>query len=69
MPENLALFSVEKKQQIELDKKAAYCVWQFNNGKASRDVFFNETNKIKTPEEKHFFELAIEKYKSMTGTE
>ncbi|UTM60390.1 DUF3283 family protein [Photobacterium sp. CCB-ST2H9] len=67
MMHNLCLLSDSEKNRVELDKQAAYAVWQLKNGKAGPEVFFNQAEKIADDDERAFFEQSVETYKSMMG--
>ncbi|NAX46094.1 DUF3283 family protein [Photobacterium halotolerans] len=64
---NLSLLSASEKNRIELDKQAAYAVWQLKNGKAGPEVFFNQAESISDDDERAFYEKAVEKYKNQMG--
>jgi len=64
---NLSLLSAAEKNRIELDKQAAYAVWQLKNGKAGPEVFLNQAQSISDDDERTFYEKAVEKYKNQMG--
>ncbi|MEI8593750.1 DUF3283 family protein [Photobacterium sp. Hal280] len=64
---NLSLLSASEKNRIELDKQAAYAVWQLKNGKAGPEVFLNQAESISDDDERAFYEKAVEKYKNQMG--
>ncbi|KKC98060.1 MULTISPECIES: DUF3283 family protein [Photobacterium] len=64
---NLSLLSAAEKNRIELDKQAAYAVWQLKNGKAGPEVFLNQAQSISDDDERAFYEKAVEKYKNQMG--
>lgn len=64
---NLSLLSASEKNRIELDKQAAYAVWQLKNGKAGPEVFLNQAESISDDDERTFYEKAVEKYKNQMG--
>lgn len=64
---NLAKLPPHEKQQIEIDKQAAYAVWKVKNGKADPSVFLQEAQAIKNPEEKSHYESCVAKYKAVMG--
>lgn len=60
---NLSLLPAAEKNKIELDKQASYAVWQLKQAKAGPDLLIREAEKIRNPDERDFFEQAIQKYK------
>ncbi|WP_120512765.1 DUF3283 family protein [Photobacterium salinisoli] len=64
---NLSLLSASEKNRIELDKQAAYAVWQLKNGKAGPEVFLNQAESLSDDDERAFYEKAVEKYKNQMG--
>lgn len=64
---NLSLLSASEKNRIELDKQAAYAVWQLKNGKAGPEVFLNQAENLSDDDERAFYEKAVEKYKNQMG--
>lgn len=67
MSVNLSLLPPAEKNKIELDKQASYFVWQLKQAKAGPELLFNEAEKIRDPNERTFFEQAIQKYKRIMG--
>jgi hypothetical protein len=66
---NLSLLPPDEKNRIELDKQAAYAVWQVKNGKAGYELFALEAGKISHEHECEFFKQSIEKYKRKMGVQ
>ncbi|MGO1188947.1 DUF3283 family protein [Vibrio casei] len=64
---NLSLLPSAEKNKIELDKQASYAVWQLKQAKAGPDLLISEAGKIRNPDERAFFEQAIQKYKRIMG--
>ncbi|GAL04292.1 DUF3283 family protein [Photobacterium aphoticum] len=64
---NLTLLSEAEKNRIELDKQAAYAVWQVKNGKKGYEVFAEIANGVDDDDEREFFERAVSKYKIQMG--
>ncbi|HBV75221.1 MULTISPECIES: DUF3283 family protein [Vibrio] len=64
---NLSLLPSAEKNKIELDKQASYAVWQLKQAKAGPDLLISEAEKIRNPDERAFFEQAIQKYKRIMG--
>ncbi|MGF1724361.1 DUF3283 family protein [Photobacterium nomapromontoriensis] len=64
---NLTLLSEAEKNRIELDKQAAYAVWQVKNAKKGYEVFAEMTHNITDDDEREFFERAVSKYKIEMG--
>lgn len=64
---NLTLLSQVEKNRIELDKQAAYAVWQVKNAKRGPDVFVEQSNNITDDDDRDFFERAVTKYKTQMG--
>ncbi|GAB3518069.1 pyridoxamine 5-phosphate oxidase [Photobacterium proteolyticum] len=64
---NLTLLSDAEKNRIELDKQAAYAVWQVKNAKKGYEVFAELSNNIDDDDERDFFERSVSKYKSQMG--
>ncbi|KLV03688.1 pyridoxamine 5-phosphate oxidase [Photobacterium aquae] len=61
---NLTLLSDAEKNRIELDKQAAYAVWQVKNAKKGYEVFAEIGGNIDDDDEREFFERAVTKYKN-----
>ncbi|MBL4829812.1 MAG: DUF3283 family protein [Aliivibrio sp.] len=66
---NLSLLPAEEKNRIELDKQAAYAVWQVKNGKAGYELFSLEAGKLTVENECEFFKQSVEKYKRKMGVQ
>lgn len=64
---NLTLLSEAEKNRIELDKQAAYAVWQVKNAKKGYEVFAEISNNIEDDDEREFFNHAVNKYKNQMG--
>ncbi|KLV09781.1 MULTISPECIES: DUF3283 family protein [Photobacterium] len=64
---NLTLLSDAERNRIELDKQAAYAVWQVKQAKVGYEVFAEIANKIDDDDEREFFEQAVMKYKQQMG--
>ncbi|OCH16766.1 MULTISPECIES: DUF3283 family protein [unclassified Aliivibrio] len=64
---NLSLLPPKEKNEIELDKQAAFFVWKVKNAKAGPDLWKTEENKLEDEAERFFFQQSIEKYKSKMG--
>ncbi|GLR73979.1 DUF3283 family protein [Aliivibrio sifiae] len=64
---NLSLLPPKEKNEIELDKQAAFFVWKVKNAKAGPDLWITEANKLEDEAERLFFQQSIEKYKSKMG--
>ncbi|WEM45022.1 DUF3283 family protein (plasmid) [Photobacterium sp. DA100] len=64
---NLTLLSEAEKNRVELDKQAAYSVWQVKNGKKGYEVFAEVAGNIDDDDEREFFEQAVAKYKIKMG--
>ncbi|MGF1699579.1 DUF3283 family protein [Photobacterium makurazakiensis] len=64
---NLAQLSDAEKNRVELDKQAAYSVWQVKNAKKGYEVFAEIANNISDDDERDFFERAVTKYKMQMG--
>ncbi|MCG7586923.1 DUF3283 family protein [Photobacterium sp. OFAV2-7] len=64
---NLTLLSDAEKNRVELDKQAAYAVWQVKNAKKGYEVFAELSNNIDDDDERDFFERSVSKYKSQMG--
>ncbi|MDA9557409.1 DUF3283 family protein [Vibrio sp.] len=65
MPHNLSLLPDSEKNAIELDKQAAYLVWQIKEGKLQREVIQQQLDRIASESEKVIFSTSIEKYQNM----
>ncbi len=61
---NLCDLDNATKNRIELDKQAAYIVWQMKQGKAGNEAIHAQLAKINNDEEQAFFRDAIEKYQA-----
>ncbi|WP_413112374.1 DUF3283 family protein [Thaumasiovibrio sp. DFM-14] len=59
---NLCDLSAEQKNNIELDKQAAYIVWQMKQGKAGNEAVRAQLDKLSKPDDQALFKAAIEKY-------
>lgn len=64
---NLSLLPSAEKNKIELEKQASYAVWQLKQAKVGPDLLISEAEKIRNPDERAFFEQAIQKYKRIMG--
>ena len=64
---NLSLLPPQEKNKIELDKQAAFVVWNVKNVKAGPDLWITEANKLEDEAERLFFQQSVEKYKSKMG--
>ncbi|MDO6500924.1 DUF3283 family protein [Photobacterium sanguinicancri] len=64
---NLTLLSPAEKNRIELDKQAAYIVWQLKNAKAGYEAITTQAESITDDDERDFFNHAITKYKIKMG--
>lgn len=67
MSQNLALLPPDEKQKIELDKQAAYAVWQVKNALADRSILTEQTRALHNEEEREHFSLCIDKYSKIMG--
>lgn len=67
MPVNLSLLPAEEKNKIEIDKQASFLVWQMKQAKVGPDEQYTQREKLKTIEEKEWFEQSVEKYKRVMG--
>ncbi len=64
---NLTLLSQAEKNRIELDKQAAYVVWQIKNAKRGYEAIAEVSNNIEDDDEREFFDNAVTKYKTKMG--
>ncbi|MDO6708883.1 DUF3283 family protein [Photobacterium sp. 1_MG-2023] len=64
---NLSLLSDSEKNRVELDKQAAYAVWQLKNGKAGPEIFLKEAENIADDDERDFYHQSVETYKRLMG--
>ncbi|WP_299018353.1 DUF3283 family protein [uncultured Photobacterium sp.] len=64
---NLTLLSQVEKNRIELDKQAAYAVWQIKNAKRGYEVIAELSNNIDDDDAREFFDNAVTKYKTQMG--
>lgn len=64
---NLSLLPPEEKNNIELDKQAAFFVWQVKNAKAGPEIWIIEADKLENEAERAYFQQSIEKYKTKMG--
>lgn len=67
MPSNLSLLPAEEKNKIEIDKQAAYLVWQLKRGKALTDEVRIQREKLTDAKDQHWFDRSVEKYKRVMG--
>ena len=64
---NLAELDAEKKNQIELDKQAAFFVWQLKQSVIGPDVIIKYSQALRSENDKVCFEQSISKYKKQMG--
>ncbi|EOD81160.1 pyridoxamine 5-phosphate oxidase [Grimontia sp. AD028] len=67
MSHNLALLPPDEKQKIELDKQAAYSVWQVKNALAERSVLAQQARDISDENERAHFVDCVDKYSKIMG--
>ncbi len=67
MSVNLSLLPAQEKNKIEIDKQASYFVWQVKQAKARPEEMFTLRDKLKSDEEKSWFEQSVDKYKRLMG--
>ncbi|WP_325894487.1 DUF3283 family protein [Grimontia sp. NTOU-MAR1] len=67
MSHNLALLPPDKKQEIELDKQAAYSVWQVKNALAERSILAQQAKYISDDNERAHFVDCVDKYSKIMG--
>ncbi|MDD1792167.1 DUF3283 family protein [Enterovibrio makurazakiensis] len=67
MNNNLALLPADEKQKIELDKQAAYAVWQVKNALAERSTFAQQAQALTDEDERAHFVDCVEKYSKKMG--
>lgn len=67
MSYNLAELDVEQKNQIELDKQAAFLVWKLKQATAGPDAINKYSQTLRTEAEKIIFDQSVIKYKKQMG--
>jgi hypothetical protein len=67
MSYNLSELDVDQKNQIELDKQAAFLVWKLKQATIGPDAINQYLQTLRTDAEKTFFERSIAKYKQQMG--
>ncbi|MCL9781679.1 DUF3283 family protein [Vibrio sp. S4M6] len=64
---NLSLLPKQEKNRVELDKQAAYLIWQIKRGESTHDAISDTLNKIVDEQEKQWFQTSVDKYKKEMG--
>jgi hypothetical protein len=64
---NLAELSAEERTKIELDKQAAFIIWQIKQGQVSFDAITQAQGKLRSEQELMWFQQSIDDYKQIMG--
>lgn len=64
---NLALLNSEERQRIELDKQAAFLVWQIKQGRLLSEALIQHQSRLTTAQEQMWFQTSIEHYQHLMG--
>ncbi|MGX9416427.1 DUF3283 family protein [Vibrio sp. RC27] len=64
---NLAELDADTKNRIEIDKQAAYFIWQLKQSMIGPDVISKYSQALRSDDDKVCFEDSINKYKKQMG--
>ncbi|MFD2178454.1 DUF3283 family protein [Veronia pacifica] len=67
MNHNLALLPSEQKQLVEIDKQAAYAVWQVKNGVADNTIFSQELKALRGISQQEHYQNCVARYQQKMG--
>lgn len=63
MSYNLAELDAKQKNRVELDKQAAFFVWQLKHSAIGPDVINKYSQALRSDDDKSCFEQSVNKYK------